>query len=406
MRRAVLLVKLSLRNVFRNRYRSLYAIATIAMGAMGLSLFMGFNRGLVNQYRANTIRARWGHGQLFAHGYWGAAHARPWEKWIEDPGPLMEGLRRLPGVQEVFPRVTLNAMLVAHGQAMAGQGEGVDGVAEARFFDQLNYVEGDDFKEHPRGIVLGQRLAQGLGVKVGDELQIVAHSPEGRTRRAVVMVTGIFQTGSHEFDTRAFRVPLALAQNLLATNRAECIAVALTQVRDWPAFARTVDAELPQLEAIPFDELDKVYYRHAVDWLDAQFAFIRSIILLVVFLAIFNVISVTVSERTSEMATLRANGDSRLEIALSHVLEAAALGIIGGALGLAGGWSLTLGPLRQGVAMPPAPGITRSFRILLEPIPGDAWQVVLLCVATAVVGCLLPVWRATRMPIAEALRHS
>jgi putative ABC transport system permease protein len=406
MRRAFLMLKLSLRNVFRNRYRSLYAVATIAMGAMGLSLFMDFNRGLMNQYRANTIRARWGHGQLFVHGYWAAAHARPEEQWIKEPGPLMERLQRLAGVQQLFPRVTLNAMLVARAQAMAGQGEGVDGVAEARFFNQLNYVEGDDFKEHPRGIVLGQGLAQGLGVKVGDELQIFARTPEGSTRSAVAMVTGIFQTGSHEFDTRAFRVPLALAQNLLASSRIECIAVALTQAHDWSAFARTVDAEFPQLEAIPFDELDKVYYRHAVDWLDAQFAFIRTIILLVVFLAIFNVISVTVIERTPEMATLRANGDSRLEIALSHGLEAAALGIIGGALGLAASWGLTLGPLRQGVAMPPAPGITRSFRILLEPIPGDAWRVVMLCVATTVIGCMLPVWRATRMPIAEALRHS
>lgn len=406
MRRASLLLKLSLRNVFRNRNRSLYAIATIAIGAMGLCLFMGFNRGLMDQYRTNTIRARWGHGQLSTHGYWGTSHARPWEQWIAEPGPLTERLRKLPGVQELFPRVTLNTMLVARGQAMAGQGEGVEGVAEARFFDQLHYIEGGDFKEHPAGIVLGQGLAQGLGVKARDELQLVTQSPEGSTRSAVVMVTGIFQTGSHEFDTRAFRVPLALAQKLLATDRVESISVALSQVNDWSEFTRTVDAEFPQLEAIPFDELDKVYYRHAVDWLNAQFGFIRGIVLLVVFLAIFNVISVTVIERTREMATLRANGDSRLEIGLSHVLEAAALGVIGGALGLVAGWGLTLGPLRKGVAMPPAPGITRSFRILLEPVAGDAWQVVLLCVATAVVGCLLPVWRATRMPIAEALRHS
>ena len=64
MRRAALLLRLSLRNVFRNRRRSLFALATIAMGALGLFVFMGFNRGLMNQYRANTIRARWGHGQL------------------------------------------------------------------------------------------------------------------------------------------------------------------------------------------------------------------------------------------------------------------------------------------------------------------------------------------------------
>jgi len=406
MRYLTLLLNLSLRNVFRHRYRSLYALATIAIGAMGLFVFMGFNRGLMNQYRANVIRARWGHGQLLSQGYRGTAHARPWEKWIEAPEPLMERLRALPEVRELFPRVTVQALMVAGEQSIVGQGEGIDGVAEARFFDQLNYVQGGDFREDPRGIVLGQDLAQGLGVKLGDELELVVRDVRGEMSSKKLRVRGIFHTGSQEFDSRAFRMPLALAQKLLGTDRVESISVALTGVEAWPGFASAVRAGFPRLEAVPFDELDKVYYRHAVDWLDAQFGFIRGIILLVVFLAIFNVISVTVMERTTEMATLRANGDSRLEIAAGHVLEASALGILGGALGLLAGWALVAGPLREGVAMPPAPGITRSFSILVELGASDALQVLLLCVATAIAGCLLPVWNATRIPIAEALRHA
>jgi energy-coupling factor transporter ATP-binding protein EcfA2 len=60
-------------------------------------------------------------------------------------------------------------------------------------------------------------------------------------------------------------------------------------------------------------------------------------------------------------------------------------------------------PRQGGVAMPPAPGITRSFRILMERRAADALNLLALCLATAVVGCLLPVWRATRIPIAQAL---
>lgn len=406
MRRAALLLKLSLRNVFRNRRRSLYALATIAIGAMGLFVFMGFNRGLMNQYRANTIRARWGHGQLYVRGYRGTAHARPWEKWIERPDEVTEQLRALPGVTDLFPRLTLNAMLVAGERAVTGQGEGIDGVAEGRFFDQLNYVEGGDFGSRPDGIVLGLGLAQGLGVHAGDELSLVSRDGQMAMRNARVTVAGVFHTGSQEFDSRAFRVPITLAQTLLGTDRVESVSVALAGVDGWPAFARAAETALPELEAVAFDELDRVYYRHAVDWLDAQFGFIRSIILLVVFLGIFNVISMTTMERTAEIGMLRASGDSRLEIALGHVLEAGALGVLGSAIGLAAGLTLCAGPLRAGVAMPPAPGITRSFRILIELGGRDALEVLALCVATCVVGCILPVWRATRIPIAEALRHA
>ena len=405
MRRTLILFRLSLRNVFRNRRRSICALATVGMGAMGLFVFMGFNRGLMNQYRANTIRARWGHGQLYSLGYRDQAHARPWEKWIEKPERVMEKLRALPGVADLFPRLTVSAMLVAGERAVAGQGEGIDGVAEARFFDQLNYVEGGDFTHRADGIVLGRGLAQGLGVRVGDRILLAVRDGQMGVRDAKVVVTGVFHTGSQEFDSRAFRLPIVIAQRLLETDRVESIAVALSDVETWAAFDTAAKAALPELQAFPFDELDKVYYRHAVDWLDAQFSFIRSIILLVVFLGIFNVISMTVMERTAEIGTLRASGDSRLEIALGHVLEAIALGVLGGAIGLLVGCALSAGPLREGVAMPPAPGITRSFRIFIELDFRDAVQVLSLCALTAAAGCLLPVGRATRVPIAEALRH-
>jgi len=69
----------------------------------------------------------------------------------------------------------------------------------------------------------------------------------------------------------------------------------------------------------------------------------------------FNVISMTVMERTAEIGTLRACGDGRFEIALGHVLEAA-LGLLGGVMGLLAGWALATGALRAGVSMPPRAG--------------------------------------------------
>ncbi|HET8668769.1 MAG TPA: ABC transporter permease [Terriglobales bacterium] len=405
MKRILLFVRLAIRNVTRNRFRSAYAVATIAIGAMGLFIFMGFNRGLMNQYRANSIRARWANGQLCTRGYRAAAWPKPWEKWIASPDIVMRRVRLLSGVQDVFPRITVNAMLVVDDNAIVGQGDGIDGVAESRFFTQLNYIEGGDFKDLSDSIVLGQGLAQGLGIHVGDKLQLMTRDSNGDTSTADVRVTGIFHTGSQEFDSRSFRIPLAVAQRLIGTDRVETISVALSDVNAWAAFAQAA-RDLPELEAVPFDELDKVYYKHAVDWLDAQFGFIRGIILLVVFLAIFNVISIVVIERTLEIGTLRANGDSRLEIALGHGTEAALLGLMGGMLGVLTGWLLTMGPLARGIAMPPAPGITRSFRILIELGSRDAVQVLLLCILTAVAGCLLPVLRAVRIPIAEALRHA
>lgn len=400
------LAHLAFRNLFRNGRRSAFALGTVAAGGAGLFIFMGFNRGIMNQYRANTIRARWGHGILTTPGYRNQAYAEPWKRWIPAPGRALAAVRALPGVRGVYPRAGINALLVAGSISIAAQGEGVDGPAEAAFFDQLNFVAGRDFGPAADGLVLGRGLAEGLGVRPGSRLTVVTRDTAGRPRSAPVTVSGVFHTGSQDYDSRAFRMPLALAGRLLGTDRVESIAVALDSVEAWPAFAAGARAARPDLEPIPFDELDRVYYGHAVNWLDAQFVFIRGIIVLVVLLGIFNLISMAAVERTAEVGMLRANGESRGEIAAGQLLESAALGLLGGLLGVAAGLALVAGPLHAGIAMPPAPGITRSFRIAIELAGDDAWRVIVLCGVTATAGAVLPVWRATRMPIAEALRRA
>jgi putative ABC transport system permease protein len=206
------------------------------MGTMGLFVFMGFNRGIMNQYRDNTIRARWGHGLLYIAGYRGKAHSRPWELWIDNSDNVIRTLGALPGVVGLFPRLTLQSILAVGSRTVIGQGEGVDGVAEARFFIELNFVDGGDFQAREDGIILGKGLADGLGVKVGDPVVLLVQDSDGHTANARVTVTGIFHTGSYDLDNRIFRIPLKLAQALLKTSKVESIAVGLSNVEDWPSF--------------------------------------------------------------------------------------------------------------------------------------------------------------------------
>lgn len=406
MRRAWLVARLAVRNLARNGRRTAYAVATIGVGAAGLLLFMGFNAGLMSQYRDNTVRAHFGHGQIHVRGYWGRGHARPRDLWIGEVARVLATLRGLPGVREVFPRVSFGAVLVRGDASVAGQGLGIDVAAEARFFDRLNFVAGDEGAGRPDSLVIGRGLAEALGAEVGDRIELHARDAHGAMTTALATVTGIFHTGQSEFDNRAFRLPLALAQRLIGTDRVETIQVALGSFEAWPAFTRGAGTALPTLEALPFDTLDGVYYKHGVDWLDAQFRFIRAIILLIVFLGTFNVIAMNVVERTVEIGILRANGDGVGDIAAGQILESAALGLVGGAVGVIVGWAFAALCLRDGVPMPAAPGMTRSFRIVVELQPGHALEILALCVPTAVAGCLLPLWRVIRIPIAHALRHA
>jgi putative ABC transport system permease protein len=403
MRRLRSIVTLALRNVFRQRSRSALALLTIAAGAAGLFLFAGFNTGMLQQYRQSTIHTRYGHGALYPKHYRGIPRAEPWKQWIEAQA-VLPAVRAMPEVKDAYPRVSLLAFATKDTTLIA-QGEGIDGPREAQFFNQLNYTEGGDFGAAEDGLLLGRGLAAGLDAHVGDEIDLSIKNTHAGVSLETAKVTGVFFTGVPAFDDVGFRVPLAFAQRALQSDRVESIFIELRDDHGWEAFATAAAARFPDLEAVPFEVLDGAFYPNAIAWLNAQFNFIRGIVLLVVFLGIFNIVSLSVMERTAEIGALRANGDSKLEVAAGQLVEAAAIGVMGAVAGVLSACFIAATILREGIQMPPAPGFTRGFAIFLSLSARSAFEVLALCVSIAIIGSLVPVWRATRVPIHTALEH-
>jgi len=399
-----MLVRLALRNLLRNVRRTVALVVTVAMGTGSLFVFHGFNNGIMNQYRDNTIHARFGHGQIQTRGYGERVYERPWEHWIEHPQALRGELLALPGVRQVFPRVEFPALLSSGRITVSGKGQGVDGPEEYKFFNTLNFVAGSNLTSEPKGIVLGLGMARGLGTGVGDAVTVLVRGAQGEMNRAVLKVTGIFHTGLKEFDDNVFRIPLEVASGLLQTDRVESVALGLASAEDFPAVDAFVRSHHPELEAIPFAVLDEVYYQHSVDWLDAQFGVIQLIIITIVVLGIFNTVSTGILERKQEIGTLRANGESRYEILRLLGLEGLTLGVLGAVLGIALVAALDATVLSRGILMPPAPGITRQFLVMLEFTPLMAATTAALGISAALAATLVAGLRVTRLGIAEALR--
>ena len=400
------MLRLALRNLLRNVRRTVALMLTIALGTGSLFLFHGFNNGIMNQYRDNTIHARFGHGQIQTKGYGDRVYERPWEHWIQEPGILEKQLRALPGVRQVFPRVEFPALISNGRITVSGKGQGVDGPEEAGFFNTLNFVAGQNLTSEPKGIVLGRGLARGLGVGPGDEVRVMARNTGGGMNPVTLNVVGVFHTGLKDFDDSAFRIPLKPAQDLLETDRVENVTLGLARVEDFATVENFIRTHHPELTAVPFAVLDKVYYQHSVDWLGAQFDVIQLIILTIVVLGIFNTVSSAVLERKVEIGTMRANGESRVDVMLLLGVEGLALGLIGAALGILLVLGLNATVLAHGILMPPAPGITRQFLVLIELTPLMAMKTALLGIGVTLLGTMLAGHRVVRLGIADSLRST
>lgn len=399
-----MLIRLATRNLFRNPRRTLAVLLTIAMGTGSLFIFHGFNNGIMNQYRDNCIHARYGHSQINTRGYRDKVFAKPWEHWIDDWTPLAKRLRTIPGVELLFPRLEFSALLSNGTATISGHGQAIDGKAESGFFNTLNIVEGQTLGSQTDGILLGKGLASALDAHPGKVLTVMVQDINGQLRQTTLTVTGIFHTGSKEFDDVMFRVPLSHGQQLLQTRRIETLALGLRSLDDWPAVAKLVNDEFANLEAVPFAMLDEVYYQHSVDWLAAQFGVIHLIILGIVIVGIFNTVSISVLERKQEIGNLCANGESRTEIMMLLIWEGFTLGILGAGLGLTLALGLDFLFLREGILMPPAPGLTRQFRVLIEFQPSMALITFALGSSSALLATILASARVVRTSIGDALR--
>ncbi len=396
-------LKLAWRNLFRNTRRTSASLVTVALGAAGLLIYQGFNEGIMNQYRENTIRVRYGHGQVYPKGYYDKKIEEPWTVWIEDREGVEAKLKSTGFVQEVFPRVSFYAFLVKGGINLGGRGEGVIAEREGKFFTAMNFENGHDLQA-PDEVILGQGLAKSLGVGPGDQITVLAQTVRGQLNGLELKVAGVFHTGSKEFDDTFFRIDLASAQGLLDTTRVEHFAVKTSGVEAWPQASAAIMKVVPELETKPFDELDAVYYKNAVAFLESQFAFIRTILLLIVALGIFNTIATGLLERAGEIGALRANGESRGRLFRILAIESALLGLVGGATGIGLAVILDETLFKAGIPMPPGPGITRQFRIFLEIQGLHYFQALSLPLTTTVAASVWPIWRLIRRPIPELLR--
>jgi putative ABC transport system permease protein len=115
---------------------------------------------------------------------------------------------------------------------------------------------------------------------------------------------------------------------------------------------------------------------------------------------IFNTISITVAQRTRELATLRTLGASRRQVLRSVLLETAVIGVIASAIGLVMGVGIAAGLkalfAALGVDLPEASAVLATRTIVVSLLVGT--------LVTLIAG-LLPALRATSVPPISAVRE-
>jgi putative ABC transport system permease protein len=324
----------------------------------------------------------------------------------------------IQGASEIIARVRAHPDVVAVSPVLGGQlhiprgDRTVTAFAigvEPRVQGDYELTAGRD-ATGPDELVANDALLRAIDRQLGDTVDVAAgYDPQLRAyagRRRVTIV------GRARFiylaaEQQAAALPLGTLQAMSASetagqsaDRVSLVMVRLRDGADAEEVRGWVEQRVPRVSAISTDEAIRQvderlsYFR--------QLAFILGAVSLVVgFLLVTTLVTVSVNERIGEIAVLRAIGVARARVVLQILLEGTAIMLAGSALGLALG--LVTARYLNGI-LATFPGLPERIDFFLFQ-PRAAWTALGLLAASGVLAGLYPSWRGASLPVAETLRR-
>jgi putative ABC transport system permease protein len=407
---------LALRNLFRNRRRSMVSLLITGVGVISIILAGGFIEWVLYSMREVAIYSDTGHMQVVRAGYFRAGAAAPYDYLLADDDAALPQIEQLEDVKLVAPRLYLSGLVSKDEATISFIAHAVDPDKEAILAKEVNIGEGQNLAaDNPHGIVVGKGLAANLGVKVGDTVVLLANTEGGGVNAIEATVSGIFWTMVKAFDDTAIRMTIEAGHELVRTTGSHAWLVLLHDTERSKQAVESVRTILDSGAAVAGASADKEvfgwfdladFYLKTEQLYSSQVRLVWLAIGMLILLTISNTMMMNVLERTREIGTVMALGRSRREVLKMFLHEGLVLGVVGAGGGVIIGCVLAVAISTVGIPMPPPPGSDIGFNAELRLTPALVIAAFLVGQIATTLAAILPARKASALRIVDALRHN
>jgi lipoprotein-releasing system permease protein len=371
---------------------------------------------VMNGFRAELLNRILGfNGHLFVGG---PVLDRP------DRDQLIARILKVPGVIQAEPVIDAQAIAMGPNQISGAIVRGVrpqDLAATPLVAHNITRGSLQGFGQGAYGgdeLVVGDRLAQSLGVRPGDVLTLISPSGGatafgGTPLQKTYTVAATFSAGMSQYDQAFIFMPLAQAQ--LFFGRETSVDAIEIKVRNpdqtGPMKAEIARAAGPGALVTDWTQRDTSFWGA----IKVERNVMRLILGMLIVIAALNIISglvMLVKNKTRDVAILRTIGASAGSVMRIFFMAGATIGALGTFAGLLLGClvSLYIDPIQSFVEWATGQNVFSSDVYFLSRLPAkvDWAEVTGIVVFSLVMSCLWtlpPAWRASRLDPVEALRY-
>ena len=403
-----MILSLAWKNIWRSKRRSFVVMSAVAIGVWSIIFMVSFYNSLIGAISRNSLQYDYSHIQIHHEGYLSDPGL---DFQLRNPSKLLEFPSQMADIKAASGRLIVNGMVASPKTNLGIQVYAIDPADEAAVTDLSGFlVKGNYFTNIKRNpILLSQKLAEKLKVKVRSKVVITVQDMKANIRAGAFRVSGIFHSKSPRINKDVIYVRHTDLSNLLNTTDSSFNEFAYL-LKDNESLIKT-----KKTMEVKTDNLVRTYREIApeFDLIEEASAVSKQVITVIVMLAllfgIINTMLMAVLERTKEIGILRAIGMYKRKIFLMIVLETTMISLVSAPVGLIAGFLTNVYFEKTG-------GMDLSqYAGALEQYGGDAifypeiaqstyFFLMLVVIMTALMGAIYPAIKAVNLKPLEAIR--
>lgn len=384
------LATIALRNVWRNRLRALMTVAGVAVAVVAFVLL----RTVVTATEVAVTHA--------AQDRVGTRHKVSFV--LQLPRRYIDTVRGVPGVRAATWANWFGAKHPRHPNDFFAT-LAVDTDTFFTVYDEMAVAPADlaRWREDRRGAIVGDVLARKFNLRPGDRVSLQGTIYPGTWE---FTVSGIYTATRRSVDRSQFIFHWRYLNESIPERRRDEIGWVISRVDDprrAAGVARAIDAAFDVQDVQTVSMSERAMNLSFMGMLSGMFKaidVISAVILAILALLLGNTLAMGVRERTQEYGVLRALGFLPKHVAGFILGEAALLGALAGAAGLALSWPI----VQQGLGRWIEENLGGSFPYFRIEAR-TAVLAFVLAVALGLGSAALPAWRASRLTVTDALRR-
>jgi putative ABC transport system permease protein len=411
--------KMAFRNLLRYKRRTILTSILITFGIVLVILFSGLAGSFKTMMIGLITDSNLAQMQIHKKGYVSSIDTMPLNLTLNKKQykKIEQLLSSHKDVLAWAPRIKLNAMLSNFTDTTNIRLNAINPEKEVMVCpdvaDRMTFDKKRDpgILLNPGEVIIPEKLAKGMKVKIGDPIVLVANNQDGSVNGLNFKIAGITQTLMGPQGKEGY-MHIKDAQELLRMDKPEVIEVAV-RVHDFNKLKK-VYADLssklgkvinkkgkPQFEIHTWEKLSP--FSNIAKMIDFMMITMKIIMIAIVLISILNVMMMSVYERVREIGTMSAIGTSPNRIMSLFLAEGLILGLIstvaGNIIGLSGLFVLNIYNISIGFG--------RMENIVLSPSVNLIELLWVSCIVLfiSVFASLQPAYKASRMEPVDALGH-